>query len=712
MKILSSVSSFLESKRTNSRLRLDWDFLLGFVLSFFLGRTVLVGSLTPFAPAIYAGVRSAGGAFSTVMGIASLLGSATLGRWDLTGYHAIGILLVTLLIKPVKGRKSMALVDAALCGGIVAASRAAVVMIVGPTLLAYLAAFLEGLCALVVCLLAANAFPEPKPLVLTEKRSDALLVLVILALGGLGDITLAGLRVQTVVVMGCTLIAAYIGGPGAGAMAGLSGGLMLSLTAGEEPVIFGLLGVAGLLAGIGGWFGQVEAILGYLASGLLVSLYAASGAIVTRRFLEQAIACLFIIIVNSRVSKRLSSMFPMLSFNSHAVKPVRLDVDPHKLRTAAVSHALAEVGSLFAQAAASSAVRDTQLSAAQTATPTVPGSQEIITHVAERVCRGCEQRSHCWETNFGPTFESFVALLRKMAITGRLTSDDNRSGLVDKCQRFGEVVAELNHWEEIGRLERRIRTLDDETKECLAFQYRCLGHMLAPARPSEEGDRRPKPKLKLTIKGGTVAAEGAAKAGDMWAQYQLQSGKTLVVLSDGMGKGEAAFRQSKETLDLMKSLLDCGLDYDSCVSFLNSALFLACRPDSFVAIDCLLIDQETERAYFHKFGAPPSFIRKGDGNVLVVRGTRPPAGALNIVPCLATSEPVSPGDCILLVSDGIFRSSPVPARAEHLVVSRLRRQKDGPLDATIKSLLAQGQRPGGGDPPDDVTVVGILVEKV
>jgi hypothetical protein len=680
-------------------------------LSFFLARTVLVGSLTPFAPAVYAGARSAGRPFSTVMGITALLGSATLGRWDLTGYHAVAILLVTLLIKPTKGRKSLALVDAALCAGIVAASRATVVLIVGPTMLSYLAALLEGLCALVVCLLGISAFPEPKPLVLTEKRSDALLVLVILALGGFGDIVVAGLRVQTVVVMGCTLIAAYIGGPGAGAMTGLSGGLMLSLTAGEEPLIFGLIGVAGLLAGIGGWFGQIEAILGYLASGLLLSIYADSGPAVTRRFLEQSVACLFIVFANPRVSKRLSSMFPVLSLKTPAAKPVRPDIDPYKLRTAAISHALAEIGSLFAQAAASSAVHVAQASPS-TGAPSVPGTQEMITHVAERACSGCQQRPHCWEADFGQTFESFAALLRKMTVTGRLTSDDDQSGLADKCQRFGEVVAELNHLQEIGRLERRIRTLDDETKECLAFQYRCLGQMLAPARPQEDSNRHHKPKLKLTVKGGTVAAEGATKAGDMWTQYHLQSGKTLVVLSDGMGKGEAAFRQSKETLDLMKSLLDCGLDYDSCVSFLNSALFLACRPDGFVAIDCLLIDQATERAYFHKFGAPPSFIKKGDGNVVVVRGTRPPAGALNVIPCLATSEPISPGDCILLVSDGIFRSSPIPARAEHLVVSRLRRQKDSSLDATVRSLLAQGQRPGGGKPPDDVTVVGIVVQRM
>ena len=85
--------------------------------------------------------------------------------------------------------------------------------------------------------------------------------------------------------------------------------------------------------------------------------------------------------------------------------------------------------------------------------------------------------------------------------------------------------------------------------------------------------------------------------------------------------------------------------------------FVPCvEADSFVAIDCLVIDSQVERAYFYKLGAPPSFIRKVDGNVLVVRGSKPPAGAVTDILCYGTSEP-EVGDLIFLVSDGVFRSA-------------------------------------------------------
>ncbi len=195
-------------------------------------------------------------------------------------------------------------------------------------------------------------------------------------------------------------------------------------------------------------------------------------------------------------------------------------------------------------------------------------------------------------------------------------------------------------------------------------------------------------------------------------RYDLDRRRVLTVLVDGMGKGDKAAKQSRDTLDILKALLDCGLDYDSSISFLNSALFLAGAPDSFVAVDCVLVDQETERAYFHKLGAPPSFIRKKDGNVLVVRGQKPPAGAFSRVSSISTSEPVAQGDFVLMVSDGVFRSSPIPARAEQYVVSRLRRLKDESLDALVKSLAGRNLRSKGHEPEDDVTVVAVRIDRM
>lgn len=699
------------------KIKLEKDSYLAVALAFLLGRTVLAGSLAPFGPAFYAGLRPLGSLTPLLAAASAVLGSLTLRRWDLTGYQALAVVLITLLIRPEKERRVPPALDAILAGAVVAVSRGIAAAAQNPTTYAYISALLEGLCAVVVATLTRLSFSpdRDKAPAARQRGSEALLVVTLLSLGGLHGVTVFNVEIAAVMAMGCTLATGFAAGPGAGAIAGLAGGLIVALTGNQDPALLGILGASGLLAGIGGWFGKLESVLGFMSAGLLMSLYANAPGALAQRLLEQAVSCAAILFVTPRTARLLAERFPVLAATRTAPPRPASALEPPILRTAAVAHALMEMGEMLSEVSASFAAAAVPQEAGEQASPATSARSDpsLVKQVAERVCRDCESRNDCWEDNFGETYEAFSDLTRKMQVTGQLAPAAEQPALVDRCPRAGEVVAEMNHYQEISRLERRIRSLYDETKDCLSFQYRCLGKLLAPkVEPIPEAPRPKRQKLKITVKGGTVPAEGTTSPGDMWVKYDLSPGRCLTVLVDGMGKGEAAAKQSKETIEILKSLLDCGLDYDSCVSFLNSALFLSCRPDSFVAVDCLLVDQDTERAYFHKLGAPPSFIRKRDGNVLVVRGSRPPAGAMSALPCFSTSEPVAAGDEIYMVSDGIFRSSPVPARSEHLLVSRLRRLKEGSLDLSVRTLMGYGQRAGGAEPPDDVTVVGVRVERV
>lgn len=776
--------------RKATKVSLDHDSYAAMALSFLLGRTVLAGSLAPFAPALYGGLRPFGGALPVLCGIFALLGSASLGRWDYLGYHVLAFVLITACVRPGRVQRTPTFVDSLLVGGVVAVSRGIVSAIQAPIPYSYISSLFEGLCAVTVSLLMSMAFAPDrgKTQVNQEKGSEALLVVALLSLGGLQRLSLGGVSLEVVAAMGCTLAVGYATGPGAGAIAGLAGGLMVSLTGNGDPAILGVMGASGLLAGIGGWFGKIESVLAFISAGLLTSLHSGAPGQLSARLAEQAISCISIILVTPAAVRVFGERFPVLTAG-RTLPRARIGPEAAAVRTAAVAHALLEIGEMFAQASTSESLPEpaSRASGRSHRSGGADGTQGtevamqvsdtlLLRQAAERVCAECDGRSVCWEEKFGETFEAFSDLTREIQVTGRLTQRVEHSGLADRCQRFSEVVAAMNHQQELQRLERRIRAMDGETKDCLAFQYRCLGQLLTPATGAGKGrarggtvtdtagvrstdgssdsstdgsvdssmdsstgglagtlastptgnvkgkdaaqdgakdsSRLKRSRLKVTIKGVSTPAGGSSCSGDMWVKYDLSPGKSLVILVDGMGKGDAAARQSRETIGILKSLLDCGLDYDSCVSFLNSALFLSCRPDGFIAVDSLLVDEDTERAYFHKLGAPPSFIRKRDGNVLVVRGSRPPAGAFNAVPCFATSEPVSSGDEIYMVSDGIFRSSPIPARAEHLLVSRLRRMKGSSLDAAVRMLLGQGQGFRGAELPDDVTVVGARIERM
>ncbi len=688
-----------------------------YLMAFLFGRTLFANTIAPLGPALYVSYRTTLGDLSFLAALAVLAGSASLRQINHLIPAVLSVAAITVLVKPGKKSNYTRISDSLIAGFCVFMARAGTGLLNSPNLFMYLAAFIEGMCTMVCGLAFISAFSSAgsrsEQGLSTNKTNQAFVVLGLFAVGGLQGISVLNLDIGIITAMAGTLVMAYARGPATGSLTGFVCGLVSCLAGGEDPLLIGLLGAAGVLAGIGGWFGRPGAVLGYLSAGLALSFYGESASAISYRLLEQIVSIAAIAFINKNVRESLQRYIPNIDVYPGAgtglSKPANSPVNEGTPKLVAVSNVFHELGRLFSDSGA-----------AQTKTQnTLPnelaaGLDSVIKHLVDMVCQDCPNRPFCWEEHFAETYEGFAGLARKARLTGRLGLSSTDSPVADKCSRFRELIIHMNHEMDIERLERRLTTIDSETAGCLAFQYKCLGHIISgdklPGGTSARlANSRP---LRLSVKGTTIPASGVDKAGDMWLRYDLDRGKTLLVLADGMGKGDAAAKQSKDAIRLLKSLIDCGLDYTSCISFLNSALYVAWRPDSFVALDCLVIDSQVERAYFYKLGAPPSFIRKADGNVLVVRGSKPPAGAVTDILCYGTSEPVSPGDLIFLVSDGVFRSSPVPARSEHMIMTRLGRLKDNVLENCVRSLVNHCLRYQRQAPDDDITVVGALIEGV
>ncbi|HHY11922.1 MAG TPA: SpoIIE family protein phosphatase [Firmicutes bacterium] len=726
---------------------------LVYVIAFLLGRVRIITAIAPFGPAFYVSYRTVLGGFSILAASAVLAGAASLGQWGWFVSTAVSIIGITVLTRPESKGNYPRVPDVLIAGFCVFMARVGVGIAAGPSFSMYLSAFIEGLCTMVSGLIFISALHmvsgADRPGSPSGKTVQALVLLSLFAIGGLQGVKLFTLDLGLMVTMAATLALAYAGGPGAGALAGILGGLVACLTGLEGKEIIGQLGIMGVLSGLGGQFGKIEATLGYLSAGLAMSFFSGSASIIRHRLLEQIIAAVVIVFIGpgakSLLLEGISGLNHSIRFTKRRVDPDAGPMEKGDMGQAAIFSVLSEIGRLFDEAGVARSEfeepvpgdQDLGLRGGERPRGTVLGragrgadkrgsgrSLEVsaindsdisaIKQLFEKVCQDCGNRAFCWEQHFGETYEGFIGLARKARLTGKLSLYDSSLATADKCGRFREMVIHLNYEKHIDRLAKQLSSIESETIGCLSYQFKCLSQLAANIGPGRDtgamGDKGP--SFKVSVKGTTIAASGVDKPGDMWVRYDLDAGKTLLVLVDGMGKGEMAAKQSRNAVRLLKSLIDCGLDHQSCISFLNSTLHLAWRPDSFVALDCLVIDAEIERAYFYKLGAPPSFIRKSDGNVLAVRGSKPPAGAVTHVLCYGTSEPVNPGDLIFLVSDGVFRSSPVPARAEHMLMMRLGRLKENALDDCVKSLVNHSLRYQRQTPNDDITVVGALIESI
>ncbi|MBX6351379.1 MAG: SpoIIE family protein phosphatase [Clostridia bacterium] len=306
--------------------------------------------------------------------------------------------------------------------------------------------------------------------------------------------------------------------------------------------------------------------------------------------------------------------------------------------------------------------------------------------VRDEVCPGCPAWTACWEGPQARTGEALRLLLTEAWRAGRV--DRRRLGgfWATGCHRPGEIAAAANFAVLALRRERRLAKEAAAGRGLVALQLRAAADVLeawtaspdARAVASDGRGARGGLALGLALARRARAEEAASRpAGAPGAgllQYQvgaakrarpgrLVSGDThlvkevgpclAVVLSDGMGAGGKAARESQAAVSLFESLLDAGMGVRAAVRAVNAALLLRARDESFATLDAFVLDRRSGRGSFLKVGGAPSYVVQG-GRVTSLAGGGVPLGVLEEVRAEAGGVVLAPGDLVVLVSDGVW----------------------------------------------------------
>lgn len=165
-----------------------------------------------------------------------------------------------------------------------------------------------------------------------------------------------------------------------------------------------------------------------------------------------------------------------------------------------------------------------------------------------------------------------------------------------------------------------------------------------------------------------VAARGCegGRNGDTAFAGELQDGRWLVALSDGMGHGEQAARESERTVELLRLCLDAGYTRGQTITAVNGMMLLAGRGERFSTVDLVTLDLWTGQATLDKLGAAGSWVRQGSG-LTCVSGDALPLGILESVEARSTVTRLRAGDEIVLMTDGVEDAFPTRAELESAV---------------------------------------------
>lgn len=208
-----------------------------------------------------------------------------------------------------------------------------------------------------------------------------------------------------------------------------------------------------------------------------------------------------------------------------------------------------------------------------------------------------------------------------------------------------------------------------------------------------------------------TAAFGVARAvqdhevisGDSFSFQTLDSGKCILCISDGMGSGSLACKESEMVIDLIEKFMEAGFLPGIALRMMNSAMVTHADRDMFSTVDLVTVDLDTGLAEFYKVGASASFIRHGDEITCVEEGSLPVGVFTHQDPVLMTDR-LQEGDWVVMVTDGVLdhlnTADPKAAVAE--IIRGIRTQNPTQF---AREILEQVQMFTDGYVRDDMTVL-------
>lgn len=206
-----------------------------------------------------------------------------------------------------------------------------------------------------------------------------------------------------------------------------------------------------------------------------------------------------------------------------------------------------------------------------------------------------------------------------------------------------EICARLaRRADDSDALKRAARSIAAETGE----NYICL----APDGP--EVRFAPPPRCQIRAGWRSVPGRADCPNGDSRAAVRLNDGRILLALSDGMGSGERAGRESAETLRLIARFLQAGVEPCAAIDAINELMLLRSGEDMFSTVDLCIVDPAGASAEFIKLGACRSYLIRA-GACVRLEGGRLPLGILEEVRPVRRCVPLMKGDLLVMATDGL-----------------------------------------------------------
>ncbi len=212
-----------------------------------------------------------------------------------------------------------------------------------------------------------------------------------------------------------------------------------------------------------------------------------------------------------------------------------------------------------------------------------------------------------------------------------------------------------------------------------------------------------KPLYKLSVGFAQHSAEGKL-CGDTVKVLNDNKGHTVLIISDGMGRGSRAALDGAMGAGLLSRLINAGFGFDSALKVVNSALLVKSNDESLATLDIVSIDMFTGRCEFYKAGAPASYVIK-NGKINKCELSSMAAGILRGIEFAKRTAVLSPEDSIVLLSDGICDLG------DNWIYSALQEHGCLPPQQTADAVVQSALEHEKGKRIDDMSIIFARLER-
>jgi len=213
------------------------------------------------------------------------------------------------------------------------------------------------------------------------------------------------------------------------------------------------------------------------------------------------------------------------------------------------------------------------------------------------------------------------------------------------------------------------------------------------------------PKFGVTTSVARACKDGQTVFGDNFNFGEGYDGSYMMVLSDGMGSGPQAGRESKAVVELIEKFTGAGFSRVTAINTVNSIMSLKFSEDEkFSTVDLSAIDLYSGEVDFMKVGAVVSIVKSGD-TIDIIKSRSLPIGILDEADIEIHSKRVKNGDLIVMLTDGIIDCDEEASGKVDWILDYLCRNDNGNPEELAKGIVNEAKRIGKNKVKDDMTVM-------